>query len=66
MGLSEVRRAVLSRGDSDAVREEVDRLRESRDEASGTIEALARRLAELEARVAALENGPRRRRRWLP
>jgi DNA-binding transcriptional MerR regulator len=66
MGLAEVRRAVLSRGDSDAVREEVERLRESRDEASGTIEALTRRLAELEGRVAALENGPRRRRRWLP
>ncbi len=65
LGLGEVRRAVLSRGESEALREEVERMAEAQAAAAGAIEALARRVAELEARVAALEAGGRRRRRWL-
>jgi DNA-binding transcriptional MerR regulator len=65
LGLGEVRRAVLSRGQSDAVREEVERLAEAGEAAGGALEALVRRVAELEGRVAALEAGGRKKRRWL-
>jgi DNA-binding transcriptional MerR regulator len=65
LGLGEVRRAVLSRGESEAVREEVERLAEGGAAAAGALEALARRVAELEGRVAALEAGGRKKRRWL-
>lgn len=66
LGLAGVRRAVLSRGDQEAVREDVERLVEARAADSGTVEALAIRIRELESRIAALEAGPPRRRRWLP
>lgn len=65
LGLAEVRRALLSRGDQEAVREEVERLTEAQAEESGTLEALAIRLRELEARIAALEAAVPRRRGWL-
>ena len=65
LGLAEVRRAVLSRGESEALREEVEHLAEAGTAAAGTVEMLGRRLAELEARVTALETGRPRRRRWL-
>lgn len=65
LGLGEVRRAVLSRGENEAVREEIERLAEGGAAAAGAMEALARRIAELEGRVAALEGGGRRKRRWL-
>jgi len=65
LGLSEVRRAVLSRGQSEALREEVERLGEAQAAAAASVEALTRRLSGLEARVAALEAAPPRRRRWL-
>ena len=65
LGLSEVRRAVLSRGQSEALREEVERLAEAQAAAAAALEGLSRRLAELEARVATLEASPPRRRRWL-
>lgn len=65
LGLGEVRRAVLSRGENEAVREEVERLAEGGAAAAGAMEALARRIGELEERVAALEGGARRKRRWL-
>jgi MerR family redox-sensitive transcriptional activator SoxR len=65
LGLGEVRRAVLARGQSDPVREQVERLAEGEAAAAGAMEALARRLAELEGRVAALESGTRKKRRWL-
>ena len=65
LGLSEVRRAVLSRGQSEALREELERLAETLGASTAAVEALTRRLSELEARVAALESGPPRRRRWL-
>lgn len=65
LGLGEVRRAVLSRGESEALREELERLAEAQAAASSALEALVRRVGELEGRVAALETGPRRKRRWL-
>ena len=65
LGLAEVRRSVLSRGENEAVRERVDRLAEAEAAAAGATEALARRVAELEGRVAGLEAGARRKRRWL-
>jgi DNA-binding transcriptional MerR regulator len=65
LGLAEVRRAVLSRGENEVLREQIDWLLEAQAAAAGAMEALARRIAELEARVAALETGPPRRRRWL-
>ena len=66
LGLADVRRAMLSRGDHDALREQVDLLAEARAGQSDAVEALERRIREIEARVEALEGaGPRRRRRWL-
>ena len=65
LGLSEVRSAVLSRGQSEALREEIERLAEAQAASGPVLEALTRKLSELEARVAALEAGPPRRRRWL-
>jgi DNA-binding transcriptional MerR regulator len=65
LGLGEVRRAVLSRGESESLREEVERLAEGGAAAAGTLEDLVRRIAELEGRVGALETGTRRKRRWL-
>jgi DNA-binding transcriptional MerR regulator len=65
LGLSEVRRAVLSRGQSEALREEVERLAETLAASTAALEGLTRKLSELEGRVAALETGPPRRRRWL-
>jgi len=64
LGLAEVRRAVLSRGENEALREEIERLVEVEAAAAGAMEALVTRIAELERRVAALESGPPRR-RWL-
>ena len=64
LGLGEVRRAVLSRGDHEPLREEIERLAESQRAAAVSGEALAQRLEALEARVAALES-PARKRRWL-
>jgi DNA-binding transcriptional MerR regulator len=65
LGLSDVRRAVLSRGQSEALREEVERVAEALAASAAALEALARKLSELEGRVAALEATPPRRRRWL-
>jgi len=64
LGLAEVRRAVLSRGEGDAVGEALDRLAEAQAASAAAVEAQARRLRELEARVAALE-APGPRRGWL-
>jgi DNA-binding transcriptional MerR regulator len=65
LGLADVRRALLSRGDNEALREEIERLTEAEAAAAGAMEALVRRIAELERRVAALESGQPRKRRWL-
>jgi DNA-binding transcriptional MerR regulator len=65
LGLAEVRRAVLSRGENEALREEIARLVEAEAAAAGAMEALVRKMAELERRVAALEAGQPKKRRWL-
>jgi len=65
LGLAEVRRAVLSRGESEPLREQVERLAEAAAASAATIEALARRVADLEGRVAALQAGAAGKRRWL-
>jgi DNA-binding transcriptional MerR regulator len=65
LGLAEVRRAVLSRGENEALREQIDRLAEAEEEAAGAMEALLLRIAALERRVGALEAGPPKKRRWL-
>jgi DNA-binding transcriptional MerR regulator len=64
LGLFEVRRVLTSRGDAEALREEVERVR-----AGGAADALAlrdleRRVETLEARLAALESAPAKR-GWL-
>ncbi|HEY7112823.1 MAG TPA: MerR family transcriptional regulator [Thermoanaerobaculia bacterium] len=56
--LAELRRALLSRGENEALREAIERLSERQETASDAVAAIARRLAELEARVAALESRP--------
>ena len=66
LGLAEVRRAVLSRGENEALREQVERLLEAEAAAAGAMEGLLRRIAELERRVGALEAGPPKKRRWPP
>ena len=58
LGLAEVRRAVLSRGENEALREQIERLAEAEAAAAGAMEALLRRIAELERRVGALESRP--------
>jgi len=65
LGLAEVRRAVLSRGENETLRERIERLVEAETAAAGAMEALQRRIADLERRVGALEAGPPRKRRWL-
>jgi hypothetical protein len=55
---------MLSRGDQESVREELERLTEARSGQDDALQALSRRLEEVESRVAALEaSGPRRG--WL-
>lgn len=65
LGLGEVRRVLMSRGDGEALREEMERLLESHSAEVAALEGLLRRIVELERRVQALEASPRRRRRWL-
>jgi proline racemase len=65
LGLAEVRRAVLSRGENEALRERIERLVEAEAAAAGATEALLRRVADLERRVGALEASPPKKRRWL-
>lgn len=60
--LSELRRALMSRGEHDAVREAVDRLAEAQEAGARTVEALARRVQELEGRLRELES---RRKGWF-
>ena len=64
--LAEVRRALLPSHEPDALREELDALREAQGAQADALEALRRNVGELEARLASLESpGPPRRRRWL-
>jgi DNA-binding transcriptional MerR regulator len=65
LGLSEVRRAVRSRGDEEALREELERFAAAQSDLAAALEALARRVASIEERLAGVEASPRRKRRWL-
>ena len=56
--LGELRRALLSRGENEALREAIERLSERQESVSDAVAALGRRLAELEARVGELERRP--------
>ncbi len=62
--LSEVRRVMTSRGDHEALREEIDRLGERQREVSQSLEELFSRLARLEERLRELETH-RSRRSWF-
>ncbi len=64
LGLAEVRRVLMSAGDAEALREEVERVRNAGAADGQALRDLARRVDALEARIAALEAGPPRR-RWL-
>jgi DNA-binding transcriptional MerR regulator len=64
LGLAEVRRVLMSRGDSEALREEVERVRDAGAADAQALRDLQRRVESLEGRIAALEAGPPRR-RWL-
>jgi len=63
--LAEVRRALSSRDEPDVLREELDQMRETQAAENDALQELLRRIGELEGRVAALEAGSPRRRRWL-
>ncbi len=64
LGLAQVRKVLTSRGDAEALREEVDRLRGSGAADGQALRDLERRVDALEGRIAALESAPPRR-RWL-
>ncbi len=61
LGLSEVRRVLMSRGDAEALRDEVDRVRATGAADGQALRDLERRVAALEARIAAIEAAPARR-----
>lgn len=63
--LAEVRRVLMSRGEHEAIREDVDLLLDVHTAETQTLSDLHHRLDTLEARIAALEGSPQRRRRWL-
>ncbi len=65
LGLAEIRRALTSRGDAEALREEMESIVASRLAEADAVERLERRVAELERRVAELGAAPPRRRTWL-
>jgi DNA-binding transcriptional MerR regulator len=65
LGLARVRRVLTPRGEGEAIRDELDSLREAHTAGIEALHALTRRVAELEGRLAALESAPPRRRRWL-
>lgn len=56
--LSQIRRALASRGDQEPLLEAVERLTEVQETQARTLELLTRRLAELEKRLEALESRP--------
>jgi DNA-binding transcriptional MerR regulator len=64
VALSDVRRVMMSRGESDALREDVDLLLDVQHAGTRAIDEVLRKLEALESRVALLENAPRRR-GWL-
>jgi DNA-binding transcriptional MerR regulator len=64
LGLAEVRRVLMSRGDAEALRDEVERVRTSSAANGQNLRDLERRIEALEARIAALGATPSRR-GWL-
>jgi DNA-binding transcriptional MerR regulator len=62
--LADVRRVMMSRGESDALREDVDLLLDVQQAGTRAIDEVLRKLEALETRVAQLEHVPRRR-TWL-
>ena len=62
--LADVRRVMMSRGESDALREDVDLLLDVHHAGTRTLDEVARKLEALETRVSRLEHVPRRR-TWL-
>ena len=64
LGLGEVRRVLSSRGDAEALRDEVERVRASGAADSLALRDLERRIERVEARLAALEAAPSKR-GWL-
>ncbi len=58
LGLADVRRVLTSRGDAEALRVEVDRVRETGAADGQALRDLERRVAALEARIAAIEAAP--------
>jgi DNA-binding transcriptional MerR regulator len=60
--LAELRRALMSRGEQEAVREAVDRLAEAQEAGARAVESLARRVEDLEKRLAEVEP---RRKKWF-
>ncbi len=65
LGLAEIRRALTSRGDAEALREQMERILASRSAEADAVESLERRVSELERRIAEIGTAPPRRRRWL-
>jgi DNA-binding transcriptional MerR regulator len=63
--LAEVRRVMMSRGESDALRDDVDLLLDVHQTGTRVLDDVTRRLEELEARIVRLETSAPRR-RWLP
>lgn len=61
LALSELRRALMSRGDHEALREAIDLLGRKQEEGARAVESLARRVGDLEARLAELEGRPARK-----
>jgi DNA-binding transcriptional MerR regulator len=59
--LSELRRAMMSRGENEALSEAIDRLAEAQEAGGQAVAALARRIEELEARLRDLEGRPPRK-----
>ncbi len=64
LSLGEVRRVLQSRGDAEALRDEVERVRASGAADGQALRDLERRVEALEARIAAIEAAPARR-GWL-
>jgi DNA-binding transcriptional MerR regulator len=62
--LSEVRAVLKSRGDAEELRDEVERVREAGAADGQALRDLERRVASLEARIAAVETAPPKR-GWL-
>lgn len=65
LGLREVRRVLMSRGENEALAEEIERLIAENVAGTEAREAISRRVAELEARITSLESAPARKPRWL-